>query len=198
MQQELINQAITMFDTSEKWSAFLELSSLKDDIKRQWYEKLKKAVRSRFWVKEETDQWTFSHPNNIYQDFRWYLTEFGSESLGLRTCDWIGYGLWVNPSCYNSQEIFSLLHNSKYSRIMDLLRQDISFPAAGQDWILQEQGNFNFESPYDTHFTVDSLSWFAGNKTEELTDQIVEKIDCFRKDELITSLFAEINDATKL
>lgn len=195
MQQILINQSMVMFDTPEKWNAFLELHSIKDLIKNQWYEKLRISLLSRFNKDEAMDKWKFSFSNG-HQDYRWYLAEFNSESLCLRTCNLTTFGLWFNPGNHDSKKIYNLLHTSKYSIILDILRPDQLFPA--NDWVLQETGNFSFNSPYNSQFNEEHLSWFAGNETDKLTDQIVEKINRFRKDETITGLIAEINRDTKI
>lgn len=79
MQKELINQAMLMFDTAEKWNSLLELSSSKDEIRNQWYQKMKTVVTKRFCEDDVVNGWSFSSWNSW--DFRWYLTEFGRESF---------------------------------------------------------------------------------------------------------------------
>ena len=191
MQKELLNQAMQMFDSSDKWNSFLELSSSKDEIRNQWYHKLKIQVTKRFLEEDVVKGWSFTTWNQW--DYRWYLTEFGKESF----CIWMYgncIGLWANPNLFNSQKITELLNTDTYSIIMSVLRPDTVFP---NDWKLAEYGNFDFESPFTGHFDNDKLAWFAGNESEKFSDQLSEKVNKIRKNEIITGLFADLNREAK-
>ena len=191
MQKELLNQTVSMFDTPDKWNSFLELVAAKEEIKNLWYQKFKTQVAKAFLENNIVDDWSFTSWNTW--DFRWYLTEFGKESF----CIWMfgnRIGLWVNPNVHDSQKITELLNTDKFSLIMTVLRPDEVFNG---DWKLVEFGNFDFNSPYNSQFDPDRLAWFVGNKTEEITSQLVQKIDKIRKDKVITSLLKELNKITK-
>jgi hypothetical protein len=191
MQKEIVKQAIDMFDTPEKWNSFLELSSVKDEIRNQWYQKLKTSVTKVFCEENVVNGWSFSAWNTW--DFRWYLTDFGRESF----CIWMSghrIGLWVNSNVHDSQKITDLLNTDRFSLIMSALRPDEVFSG---DWKLVENGNFVFESPYNLQFDPDRLGWFAGNRTEDFITQLVQKINRIRKDEILTGLLIEINKMTK-
>ena len=192
MQKELLNQAVQMFDSSDKWNSFLELSSSKDEIRNHWYQTLKTHITKRFWEEDKVNGWSLEAFGSW--DYRWYLTEFGRDSFCINM-NQNRIGLWVNPNFFISQRITELLKTENYSSIMATLRPDEGFN--GEWWKLSEFGNFEFESPYDGHFDLDRLGWFAGNKTEELVNQLSEKINRFRKDETIMKLFAELNREAK-
>ena len=191
MQKEVLNQAMAMFDSPEKWNSFLELNSAKDEIRNQWYLKLKTAITKVFCEEKVINGWSFFTWTSW--DFRWFLTEFGRDSL----CLWMSgnrIGLWVNSNVNVSRKITDLLSTDKFSLLMSLLRPDEVFSG---DWKLVEFGNFNFDSPFNLHFDSDKLGWFAGNKTDEFVLQIVEKIDRIRKDETLTNLLIELNKLAK-
>lgn len=191
MQKELINQAMLMFDTAEKWNSFLELSNCKDEIRNQWYQKMKTLVTKKFCEDDVVNGWSFYCWTSW--DFKWYLTEFGKESF----CIWMfgnRIGLWVNSNAFNSQKITDLLNSDTYSIIMSTLRPDEVFSG---DWKLVEYGNFDFESPFNGHFDNDKLGWFAGNESERFADQLLEKINKIRKNEIITGLIADLNRIAK-
>lgn len=191
MQKELVNQAMTMFDKDDKWNSFLELTSIKDEIIKKWYQKLKTTVTKKCCEEDVVNGWSF-HAWTSW-DFKWYLTEFGKESF----CIWMWgsrIGLWANPNFHDSQKITDLLNSDKFSLIMSVLRHDEVFSG---DWKLVEYGNFDFTSPYNSHFDEARLAWFAGNKSQELAEQIVVKVNKFRHNETITALFSELNRLTK-
>ena len=54
MNEELVQKAMQMFDTSEKWSAFIELMNKNGEIQNRWWQKLQKEVYQR----EQTDGMT--------------------------------------------------------------------------------------------------------------------------------------------
>lgn len=191
MQKELLNQAMEMFDTSDKWDSFLELNSQKDHIRNLWYQKLKVKITKVFCEDSIQDGWSFVTWNTW--DFRWYLTEYGKESF----CIWMfgnRIGFWVNPNVHDSQKVTDLLNTDKYSLLMSSLRPDEVFSG---DWKLVEYGNFDFENPYNHHFDNDRLGWYAGNRTNDFASQLLKKIDRVRKDETLTNLLIEINRETK-
>jgi len=191
MQKELLKQAMQLFDSADKWNSFLELSDSKYEIRNQWYQKLITHVTKWFLEEDKVNGWSFETLGAW--DYRWYLTEFGRDSFCI-CMNQHQIGLWVDYTFFNSQRITDLLKEETYSMIMTTLRPDVVFSG---DWKLIEYGNFNFDSPYDGHFDLDRLGWFAGNKTEEFVNQLSEKINKFRKDETITKLFAELNREAK-
>ena len=48
MQKELTNQAMALFDSPEKWNAFLDLVSETEFIKKHWHSTLKRALLKKF------------------------------------------------------------------------------------------------------------------------------------------------------
>jgi len=191
MQKEVLNQAMAMFDSPEKWNSFLELFSSKDEIRNQWFLKLKVALTKFYCDENVIKGWSFATWN--FADFRWYLTEFGRESFCI-CMSWNRIGLWVNSNLFDSQRITDLLSTDKFSIIMSTLRPDEVFSG---DWKLIEYGNLHFNSPFDLQFETDRLCWFAGNNTDEFVQQLVDKIDRIRKDETLTSLLIELNKLAK-
>ena len=61
--------------------------------------------------------------------------------------------------------------------------------------------NYVFGSPYDYNFDnshVDKLAWFAGNETQNFAEQIIKKVEKFRKDANLTRLLYEVNNKAKM
>ena len=64
-----------------------------------------------------------------------------------------------------------------------------------------ESRNYSFGSPYDFNFDnsqVDKLAWFAGNETQNFADQIIKKVERFRKDENLTKMLYQLNERAKV
>lgn len=64
-----------------------------------------------------------------------------------------------------------------------------------------ETRNYTFGSPHDYNFDnsqLDKLSWYAGNRTDEFVNQIITKIERFRKNKDFTRMLHELHEKTRL
>lgn len=194
MNQELLKQAKEMFDTPEKWNAFLELLSHKDNIRNDWYIKLKEEATKKFSTEEFVEGWVFNAWSTC--DLQWYQKEHGDKSIGLL----FGWGgemtLYCDANYFDTIKINDLLRTEKFSPLLSCFNRIDRFYDGGR--LASEVRNFNFESPYDTKFDFDRLSWFAGNKTEDFIKQISEKVNKYRKSQQMNLLLNELNLLTKL
>jgi hypothetical protein len=188
--QAILNEAISLFDTAEKWDSFISLCNQKDSIKNHWYSIATEYV-SKYFYNNPIPKWSF-YPSGPW-DYHWYITDCGEKSISL----WWGWAtkmiLWVDPAVYKIDEIQKLLKEPPYIQILALLRNDAIFQ--GQ-YILQEIGNLHFDSEYDGHMDQYSLAWFAGNKPAEFCSQLIEKVQRFTNND-ITLLLTELNIKTK-
>lgn len=192
MNRELIKQATAMFDCPEKWNAFVELVSEKDAIVKQWFLKLREEAERKFLTGELVEGWAFRYWDVF--GWQWYQTEHGAHSVSLL----IERGemmLWFDPEFYDTTKIHHLVRSERFAPLLSCFnRLDKTFD--GQK-LAVETRNFSFNSPYDTQFDYDRLAWYAGNRTEDVLDQITAKVNKFRRDERITSLLGELNRQTK-
>ena len=191
MNEELILKAMELFDTPEKWNAFNELASKRNALFGRWWKKLQTKV---FQIErnEMPDDWDI----DCFWDtnFRWYIKGDKPQSLCIhffipnneimRLRVFYGFGAL-------DQNKVSELYQSKFSVINSCFdRLDNSSP----DTIGMEYGNYTFGSIYDGNFPDNyTLSWYAGNRTEDFANQIIAKVRKFQTPE-ITALFKEINE----
>ena len=71
-------QTAKIFDTPEKWEAYLDLVSHKERIIQMWNNRLSEKIKQHY-SNEDSQEWGFHVEDN--NDFRWYLKEFGYNSL---------------------------------------------------------------------------------------------------------------------
>ncbi len=190
MHEELLNRSISLFDTYDKWNAFLDLADARIELKNFLYRKGKAEITQYFNTKDLKEGWSFTSWNNW--DYQWYLTEFGKDSL----CIWMygnRIGLWCNGNLFDLTKVSTMLSNSKYSVLLSLLRND---ETGTGDWKVIEYGNFVFSSPFDGKIGPDRLAWFVANHTAEYIKQLAEKVNRFRDPEM-TKLLREINEHSK-
>ncbi len=198
MQKELFNQALALFDTPEKWNAFLEMASQKENLKLHYFQKLKQPLLKYF--NENADGcWVCEPWGDPKYDLRWYLKDFGKGSLSL-ALGW-GFQLLLHLEDTNTFDT---------NRINDLLKTDYSLILSSFDRVdrqfesnckVVEERHYAFGSPYDYNFDAsnyDKLAWFAGNKTDMFVEQIIRKIEVFTKNQALTKMLYDLNERSKI
>jgi len=193
MNEAFLKEAVTLFDTDDKWNSFLELIKNKDGIKTIFFKKLQIELNKRFGQNDFVDNWGFVSVNEKH--FRWFLKDFGDESISLLFHFGYIFSIRSNPNFTDSSKIKEFLHTQRYSPLFNFLdRQD----SGTNDWeIIRESGCFYFDSIFDGNFNEDQIAWFAGNKTEEFVNQIAEKVNRIRKNPEMTELLRELNEMCK-
>ena len=194
MNQELLKQAKAMFDSPEKWNAFLELVCQKDEIRNQWYQKLKEEANKKFSTDEFVEGWVFNSWG--VWDLHWYQKEHGDKSIGLLIGWWGEMTLYCNSDFYDTVKIHDLLRTERFAPLLSCFNRIDRFYEGGR--LAIEMRNFSFGSPHDTKFDTDRLSWYAGNQTDDFLNQLVEKVNRYRKNEEMNSLLHELNLLTKI
>ena len=197
MQKELLGQAISIFDSTEKWNAFVEIANQKENIKSFYFKKLKSELL-QYFNDNPVNGWICEPWGDTNFDLRWYLKDFGKDSIALAVGWRFHFVLHVkNTSEFDTKKIDELL-KTDYSKILSSFdRVDRCFE---HELKAVEVRNYIFNSPYDSCFEdsqVDYLAWFAGNETESFKNQIIKKVEKFRKDEETGKLLYELNEKSR-
>jgi len=202
MNEKLIQKAMEMFDnadnTAKKWDAFLELVKLKEDIQDRWWLKLIDAVYkhelnegSPDWVAEKIEKEIKEkdkNKNTVHWVIKWFIK--GESDGSLEVCFDKGT-LKIAYDCNYLNE----------KKIEDLFKEDFDIIKSCFDRVDEnetdtidwwENYNFYFGSHFDGKIPVETLAWYAGNRTDEFVKQLIAKVRKFQTDE-ITALFKEIN-----
>ncbi|MGI4741290.1 MAG: hypothetical protein ACRYG7_39495 [Janthinobacterium lividum] len=195
MDTEEVNQALQLFDTSEKWDAFIRLSQQADNLKRAMTRTAVSRANSYFQREHTAPGWSFKQFGPDEFAMVWFLTAYGEYSICL-VLSWSGvFVLEVRGSNVNDVEAATqLLKESKFSALMTC------FERVDEWWegrfMGKEKFNFRFGSPSDTHFGPFRLAWHAHFETEKLLDQIGTKVARFQTQEM-TALLTELNELTR-
>ncbi|WP_294296515.1 hypothetical protein [uncultured Chryseobacterium sp.] len=197
MNQDLLKQAINLFDTDEKWNSLLELIYNKEHLKNYYWNIFQSVMNEKFAKDDLVEGWSYWSENP--KQYRWFLTEFGRESCYILFSEGRHITLWANSHHCNLDIIKNSLNSEKYSVLSNFLDR-IDLVGNHTQWeLFRESGNFKFGSSFDHYFPNDDrLSWFAGNRATEFVNQISEKINRLRKDPTMTALLKEINVLGKL
>jgi hypothetical protein len=188
MNEELLKQAMALFNTPEKWNAFRELVNIDDSIQQKWWKKLQQEVYKRE-LETANPEWDIFIWDD-WGDIRWYIKEWWRDSL----CVHFGgddFRVYAGFGDLDKDKIADLLNNEKfYALKLCFDRVD----GSDETTIGWEERNFSFNTIYDGNIPNHQiLSWYAGHETEKFADQIIAKVRKFQTPE-ITALFCEINE----
>lgn len=177
-----------LFDTQEKWDAFIDLYHQKDNIKYYWFDKLRNQIGSHF--NEKNEGWGFKFIKSGIDDVRWFLNEYGENSICIALeADKIS--VWCQDALFDSTKAKKLLRgDSKYKELDNLIR--IVFPYSEERGGYLASKNIKFLSSG----TADSLAWYAQSCTKEFLDKIVDIVERFTTPE-ITILLSDLNKEVK-
>lgn len=190
MSEELLKQAMELFNTNEKWESFRELVNMDRGIQEKWWKKLQLEVYNRE-IKNSNENWSIHIWNNW--DIMWFIKGASNKSLAIHFwCD--GFRIFSNYGELDPKKVEELTNSPKFDSIRNAFDR-----IDGRNWetIAGESRNFSFGTPFDENFPNSQiLSWYAGNKTNDFADQIIAKVRKLQTSE-ITSLFKEINETCK-
>jgi len=184
---ELIIKMQEMFDTPEKWNSFQELVNQNGNIQNRWWQSLQSAVYQI--------ECTMGNPNWEIKkwggwDIKWYVKGENENSLVIHfTGD---YFRICASGHLDFAKVNELIVDQRFNPIKACFdRIDV---VSQNDTIVCEYRNFSFGSSYDGRFpNHQTLSWYAGNRTNDFAKQLIEKVRKIQTPE-ITALFREINE----
>jgi len=197
MSNDILQQVEKDFSERMQWYSFLELINYKDFIQNSWFDVLKAELNTCFASKENiVDKWGYVSINK--SDYRWFITEFGHESLCL-SFDGLSLHLWANGGYFDLANITSLLQTEKFWPIYLAFDRRDDIKGADSSSKIIETGNFAFDETdsNDRKYNREQIAWYAKYRTKEFVEQIKNKIDKFRRDNTITELLIEINTTCK-
>ena len=193
---ELLNKAIELFDSYDKWNAFIMLSNARGEIRNRYFEKLKSGLLKHY-ITDVNEEWRFLPFGN--DQYRWFLKDFGQNSICLlwRTPDLV---LWCDPQTSNAQKAKDLLNTPEFNFIFSGFDFTDSISMPNIHHFCEEKHRYSFsDNLYYSSIEEDNsdkLAWFAGNHTSEMVKQITDKISRFRTSK-ITELLKELNNQCK-
>jgi hypothetical protein len=190
MNEELIQRAMQLFDTADKWNSFCELINRNEDIQARWWKKLQLEVFNREQKNGNSD-WDILIWGNW--DIKWIIKGESQNSICVHFwCD--GFRVFYNYGDLDIDKVNELLKDPKFDKIKSCMDK---VEGSNSQTICWEHRNFGFGTPYDFSFpNRQVLSWYAGNETEKFADQLTAKVRKFQTPE-ITQLFKEINQKCK-
>lgn len=190
MNKELLNKTIQHIEINgfSNWNTLVEIANKKQEIEDIWFSRVKSKL-IKYFNANLSENW-------LHNDCKvWYLKGSPHNSLGVWFESFHILSVWSSNEQFDNQKSRELFQTKNCNKIYDAFdRIDKRFDG---DYKLREIGNFNFQTELDGHYDADSISYFAGTKTDEFCTQLIRKIERFTNDIEITELFRFVNETTK-
>ncbi|RYD49504.1 MAG: hypothetical protein EOP85_01500 [Verrucomicrobiaceae bacterium] len=192
MKNDLITEASKLFPTLEHWQGFLDLSALTVSIKESWLTEATSRIRRHFMTSLDS-QWAFEPFGAPLRDTRWFLKDYGSDSLALYFTNYyrLSLGVW-NPQNFKNQPVVDALKTSEYGSILVAFGRIDQQNTDGLQLI--QHRDFSFASCDLKHLSESDLAWCAAHETDLLVAQAIEKIERFTNDPSVTGAIRRLND----
>lgn len=189
---ELINEASELFIDKNNYESFLELKNSLTGIHDLWIKKIISLIELSPEMKK--DGWIFYKHCGSNSDVRWQLEQSGVGSLCLvfEIYKNVQFSIWNSGANFDNNQMTQLLSQEKFQPLLGDLRRD--FFDLNNEYKIAENGNFILGSKYDGKIPFEEFVWYAGNETEQLFAQILEKVKRFQKHK---DLIVELNQACK-
>lgn len=186
MNEELLQKAMLLFDTPEKWNAFVELANNKDEIHNRWWKSLQNAVYQHE-LRELNPDWGITIWSDC--DIKWFIKDNTDKFLVIQfTKEY--FRVFSNFGALDINKVNELIKDPRFDCIRNAFDR---IDGTNHETLAWEYRNFSFGTIFDCKFPNSSiLSWYAGNKTDEFADQLIRKVRKLQTPE-ITELFREIN-----
>lgn len=198
MKNELIQQAAEIFDSFDKWNAFIELYLGRNEIRQYNLMKFRSSML-KYFSTENITTWDFVA---VSQDqYRWFIKNYGRESICIMW-DLNRLYLWGNPAIVQIERATELLKTPEYNLVTSVFNSIDAAALGGQrEYFYGENHRYKFDGIDYIHKPDDErgyllLSWYAGNNTDQLVKQIAEKVNKFRTQQM-TKLITELNEKCK-
>ncbi|MEN9301790.1 MAG: hypothetical protein RL264_219 [Bacteroidota bacterium] len=190
MNEELLQKAMQLFDSAEKWNSFIELVNKNNEIQSRWWKKLQLEVFDRE-QKNGNSEWDIIIWYNW--DIRWFIKGEPNNTICIHFWG-DGFRVFYNWGGLDIEKVNELIKDPRFDKIKSCMDR---IEGSDNVTICWENRNFGFDTPYDFCFpNSQTLSWYAGNETMKFADQLIAKVRKFQTPE-ITQLFKEINEKCK-
>lgn len=185
MNEKLLQQAMALFDTQEKWDAFLELCNNRNVIRDKWLNALTEKIKQLFYSVADTGKWQYMNDKGMLKIFPSQLSKDNMD-IHINLWDMRGY-LWIHKDIYNSEKAQKIIQSNP--KIMSLLKEFEYY----NEWDIYNKpfANDIYES------SRDNSCYLWGHDTERVAESIFETyIHPFMTDE-IADFFVQVCNETK-
>lgn len=194
MSTEILKQSSKIFDSFEKWNAFIELKANADLIKADWLKCFFSEARqcNGFVPPEFAEMWKYENRGN--REIIWRLNGAGPSSLGL------GFNLTIprfglfflegdrNKIQDHDKVLKCLDQKEEYNELKTLVESaDVR-----NDWWPRAKDRYIVIN--ETTLTGEQLAWCCRHRLNDVVNPIKERLEAaFRQ----TELFIKLNQETK-
>ena len=195
MKKQLVNSALQIFSTFDKWDAFIDLVEIRANIQQVWVENAKSRIKDEF---KSNEVWKMEYGG--WWDVRWHLISQSSVQMNYWLSQDSAFHFVIHNDGTKGELIKNIFDKPKFESLKYVWGTDVITNFNFEIKVKQE-GKWNFDCEYDNDLRTDRLIWFAGNETEKFIRQIAEKVLKFQKPDIVAllrELQSEIESALSL
>ena len=188
MNEKLIQQAMDLFDTPEKWEAFGELYRSYNTIKTRGFKKMRDELYC--------DELAHKDPNwHVVKWNDWDIRlELKTEGKRLWIHFWGDY-LRIFVGYLDIQKVQDLItNNERYNKIQQVFSEHCRLDGYDNNTLAYEKQNdieYTFNNTRVIIKDSDQLSWYVGHYPSEFKAQLLKKVRSLQTPEMV-ELFKEI------
>ncbi len=192
MGEQLLEKAMNLFDSIEKWNSFCELPKQVDTINREWWKRLLKEIET-IYNQNKNDEWEISFKGNRIE---WFLKVYEQGFITIICYDYDGsLNINYDENILDIKCVKNILNQEdNLNKIKKCFYYPVDNPTGTN--IALENHNYGFISKNNEKLNssqLNQLAWYAGNKTEDFANKILNVVKRLQSPEM-TELFREIND----
>ena len=165
MNEKLLQQAIDLFDTPEKWEAFCELANQKDRISQIWCDKVRDAIITRFSKEQISNKHKFVLEKDGWDKLNLYLTKV-RETKTLRIqvqLKEFRTVVWMAPEVLNKNSVL------EKRDAINVVFKSIQFELNSHDW---EPLCSNFPKDIVTENDWNNCVYHWGQNVDEVANKM--------------------------
>lgn len=167
MNEKLLQQAIDLFDTPEKWEAFCELADQKVRIGQIWCDKVRDAIITRFSREQISNKHKFVLEKESWNILNLYLTKERETTKTLRIQvqldDRVRTVVWIAPEVLNQNSVLE----RQYA--INEIFQSIQFEINPHNWEILCS---NFPKDIVTENGWNSCVYYWGHNVDEIANKM--------------------------
>jgi hypothetical protein len=198
MNQDIIQEAVNIFDTAEKWRAFYDMEKARPDIQNGWLRHGAHALREEFL--KSPGEWGCSPWGNP-RDTKWHLSELGEKSISIGI-GWEDFEFHLFDARDNDEQwtkAGELLDGPDFRQLISRIGTRCYRPRYKSDKLLLADLNFDpLVMGADAGFRPRLIAWHAAKRTGDFVEKTLGWVRKLMEDEEVVRLIRELNDRSSV
>lgn len=194
MNQDIIQEAINIFDIPEKWRAFYDMEKACPDIINEWLRHGAHVLREEF--QKSPGAWELSIWGSS-RDTKWHLSELGEKSISIGI-GWETFEFHLFDARNNDEQwtkTCELLAGPDFRQLVTRIGPRCYRPGWKKEKLLLADRSFDpLGLGADADFRSRLIAWHAAHRTEDFVEKTLGWVRQLMEDEEVVRLIRKLNE----